>query len=389
MNKTLCIYHANCADGLGAAWAVHRALGDDVEFVAARYGEPSPVVTEEHDWQTHPEWSDEVQCTKCKAQADENNLPCIGRDVLIVDFSYPLPVLRAMAAEARSVLVLDHHKTAREDLEQIQSVHPDTFDYKKWLDPMPVGPNLAAIFDMECSGAGLAWDYLHPNIVDPSNTHGVKDPRPRIIDLIEDRDLWRFKYGDETRAFHAVLASFDWSDLPMMLSKLDFYDMMFSNPLEYQNTKSTLMGMGEGILRAQRQAVAAAVHTSRRTMRIAGHVVPVANVPPAMASDAGELLSQDETVQLACRKPREMSDVDTYYGAFSATYYDGSDDKRHFSLRSPAGGADVGQIAKQVAAGLYRHAPYDSEGMLQRNYFVGGGHEHAAGFDAPLGWNGE
>ena len=23
--KTLCIYHANCADGLGAAWAVHRA----------------------------------------------------------------------------------------------------------------------------------------------------------------------------------------------------------------------------------------------------------------------------------------------------------------------------------------------------------------------------
>ena len=34
MSKVLCIYHANCADGFGAAWAVHRALGDDVEFVA-------------------------------------------------------------------------------------------------------------------------------------------------------------------------------------------------------------------------------------------------------------------------------------------------------------------------------------------------------------------
>lgn len=50
---------------------------------------------------------------------------------------------------------------------------------------------------------------------------------------------------------------------------------------------------------------------------------------------------------------------------FSATYYDGADGRRHFSLRSPEGGADVGAMAK-------RHG--------------GGGHEHAAGFDAPLGW---
>jgi hypothetical protein len=40
MSKVLCIYHANCADGLCAAWAaVHRTLGDQVEFVAAKYGD--------------------------------------------------------------------------------------------------------------------------------------------------------------------------------------------------------------------------------------------------------------------------------------------------------------------------------------------------------------
>lgn len=43
MSKYLCIYHANCADGLGAAWAVHRALGDGVEFLSAKYGELPPI----------------------------------------------------------------------------------------------------------------------------------------------------------------------------------------------------------------------------------------------------------------------------------------------------------------------------------------------------------
>jgi hypothetical protein len=37
MSKVLYVFHAKCADGLGAAWAVHRALGDDAEFVAASY----------------------------------------------------------------------------------------------------------------------------------------------------------------------------------------------------------------------------------------------------------------------------------------------------------------------------------------------------------------
>lgn len=40
--KTLCIYHAECVAGLLAAWAVHRALGAEVEFHAAKYGDDPP-----------------------------------------------------------------------------------------------------------------------------------------------------------------------------------------------------------------------------------------------------------------------------------------------------------------------------------------------------------
>lgn len=66
----LCIYHGpGCLDGFGAAWAVWSRWGDDVEYRAANYGQAPPDVT--------------------------------GKAVLIVDFSYPLETLRAMAGGFR------------------------------------------------------------------------------------------------------------------------------------------------------------------------------------------------------------------------------------------------------------------------------------------------
>ncbi len=112
-------------------------------------------------------------------------------------------------------------------------------------------------------------------------------------------------------------------------------------------------------------------------MRIAGHFVPVANVPAAMASEAGHLL---------CNEIGEITGGDMPDVLFAATYYDGADGRRHFSLRSPEGGADVGQIAKGMAVEFNKR--WADTGRQGRNY-NGGGHVHAAGFDAPLGWDGE
>src|SRR5579871_3124337 len=79
MKPDLCIYHGNCLDGFGAAWAV-RKRWDGVEFVPGIYGEqPPPVVDDAH--------------------------------VLIVDFSYEYSVLKKMALRAASITILDHHKT--------------------------------------------------------------------------------------------------------------------------------------------------------------------------------------------------------------------------------------------------------------------------------------
>src|SRR4051812_40261454 len=101
--KPLCIYHGNCADGFASAWVVRKAntaeilnnegyptwQGDEMQFHAGVYQNPPPDVT--------------------------------GRHVIMVDFSYKRPVLLEMAAKAESILILDHHKTAAEDLVDLPS----------------------------------------------------------------------------------------------------------------------------------------------------------------------------------------------------------------------------------------------------------------------------
>jgi oligoribonuclease NrnB/cAMP/cGMP phosphodiesterase (DHH superfamily) len=125
MSKPLVIFHGKCLDGMTAAWAVRKALGDG-DYIPATHGNAPPDVT--------------------------------GRDVVIVDFAYARTTMEIMSQEAKSLLVLDHHKSAQADLVDLPF----------------------AIFDMARSGAGIAWDWFHPG-----------QPRPALVNLVEDVDLWR------------------------------------------------------------------------------------------------------------------------------------------------------------------------------------------------------
>ena len=163
MTQPLCIYHGNCADGFAAAWAVRYALGNGVDFHAGVYQDPPPDVT--------------------------------GRDVIMVDFSYKRPVLDELVLSAKSILILDHHKTAAEDLAGLPPVPPPP---EPGLHGWRPNSGVYATFDMERSGAGLAWDHFHG---------GARFP---LIDFVEDRDLWRFKLTG-TREINAVIFSHPYS----------------------------------------------------------------------------------------------------------------------------------------------------------------------------------
>ena len=263
--KSLCIYHANCADGFTAAWVVRKALGEDnVEFYPGFYQTSPPDVT--------------------------------GREVILVDFSYKRPVLEQMRDKAKSILILDHHKSAWDDLKDL--------------------PGVTSVFDMYRSGARITWDHYFPGKI-----------APQVLYHIEDRDLWKFDL-QKTREIQAAIFSYEYD--------FNIWDKFMSL---HKDHLDNLSNEGAAIERKHFKDIRELLTVVTRRMNIAGHNVPVANLPYIYSSDAGHILGENEP--------------------FAACYWD-TPTGRVFSLRSSETGVDVSDIAKQ---------------------FGGGGHKHASGFE--------
>jgi len=148
-HETVVIYHADCLDGLGAAWSAFCKLGNQASYIAARYGDAMPDFGP-------------------------------GAIVYIVDFSYSPQVLVDASAKAGQIILIDHHITAMEQYD----------DFFK-LQALP--ENISINFDMSRSGCILTWQHFF---------HDLKPPK--ILLHIEDRDLWRFKL-DDTREITTAL----------------------------------------------------------------------------------------------------------------------------------------------------------------------------------------
>lgn len=286
----ICIYHGGCDDGFGAAWAVWRKW-PDVEFIPGTYGKPPPDVTD--------------------------------KNVLMVDFSYKYDVICELSLKAKRLVILDHHKTAQADLERLPQMHNNMEAMEQtclmcWEQNMP---EVMAHFNMQNSGAVLAWEFCHGL---PRN-----DPPPNMLALIQDRDLWRFAFGDKTKQFSAALRTY-----PM-----DFkvWDEIAANP-------DKLIEDGKVILRAHQFNVNKFCEEAF-TERISGYDVPCVNVPYHYASDVAHELLQ--------RNPE---------APFAAAWFKRGDGLFQASLRSEDHRVDVSEIAK-------KHG--------------GGGHRNAAGFQVP------
>jgi len=220
-NKTLCIYHANCPDGFAAAWAVRHALGDEVEFYKGVHQQAPPDVS--------------------------------GRDLVLVDFSYKKDVLLDMLKVAASITILDHHISAQKELAELLA-----------------SGEVKGLFDMNKSGAMLAWQWFNPG-----------KPAPKLIEHIQDRDLWQFKLPG-TRAVHAALASYPY-DFEIWASLME----STSYGLE------VLKRDGVAIERRLQKDIKELIASGVRRMVIAGYNVPVLNASSAYVSDAGHIMSED------------------------------------------------------------------------------------------------
>ena len=103
--KPLVIYHANCADGFGAAFAAWLKLGDEAEYVPMQYGKI------DFDFEGG-------FFNLGKHEADNPCTFVAGRDVYILDFSLPREHMDYVFAHAKRVVWLDHHASSRSVAEE-------------------------------------------------------------------------------------------------------------------------------------------------------------------------------------------------------------------------------------------------------------------------------
>ena len=145
----LVLYHGrNCPDGFGAALAAWLYYGEGAEYLGLDHGDVSTL---------------------------DDLPPVAGRAVYILDFSFSAEVLHAIEERAAKLVMLDHHKSAAEKLTGFACrcgvVH----------------------FDMNKSGARLAWEFFHP-----------EQPVPALLQYIEDRDIWKWEFPESAGFLSAL-----------------------------------------------------------------------------------------------------------------------------------------------------------------------------------------
>ncbi len=170
--KTYVLYHSQCPDGMGAAFAAWLRLQDDATYIPVSYGQSVPDIE-------------------------------AGSIVYIVDFSYPRDVLIHLYENVcNKLVVLDHHATAEKALAGLSF----------------------CTFDMNKSGAVLACEYFHGDAIKCE-----VGQLGEFFAYLQDRDLWQFKLP-QSREVSMALRSYPmdfktWSNISGLVVQGQIYEM--------------------------------------------------------------------------------------------------------------------------------------------------------------------
>jgi oligoribonuclease NrnB/cAMP/cGMP phosphodiesterase (DHH superfamily) len=277
------ITHASCNDGIGSA------------LVALAYAKNTNTK--------------EPEIFYCQYGMEPPMEDLIGKHVIIADFSFEEEELEAINKVAETLVVLDHHDTP----------------IKKGLDKLPY-----VYIDQSKSGCRLLYHYIH-------DVYGtvIKEDRdvPYLLRLIEDRDLWNWKYPD-TRAAYAFIKS-------------KSLDWLYENVVELTSHQSKLLEDSllkyNGVIEYQDNHITKVVKKipDMEFVEFDGTLVPCIN-STTLISETGNALAEETD--------------------YSVQYFI-TDTEIVFSLRSIGKEYDVAAIAMK---------------------FGGGGHPNSAGFGVKL-----
>ena len=262
--KVYILYHANCFDGTGAKYAAWKHFGDDATYIPVQYGQPFP---------------DEVVL---------NNLTIVN----ILDFSYSREILEEVNAKVGLLQVLDHHKTAQAALAGL--------DY--------------ATFDMERSGAVMAWNYFFPG-----------KEVPRLLKHVQDRDLWKFELTNTKRITAA---------LPLLEGSMLLWEQACVNDAYFDE----LVVQGDAILNSDKLKISSIVKHNVKVLPYKGYKAGVYNTTTLISEVGNE----------ACKSVELGID-------FSMSYFIDKEGTPILSFRS-LGDFDVSVLAKELGGGGHKNA---------------------------------
>ncbi len=302
------LYHADCPDGFGAAYAAWLRFGAGACYLALHHGQPWKMAE------------------------------IAGHDVFVLDFSFPPEVLEAMARIASSVIQIDHHLSAR----------------KPWADRLTQGDDglatyrdpalpLTVVFNLDKSGVHLAWEHFH-----------APQPLPLVLGHIEDLDLWRFALpGTRIVARALRLLPYDfaaWDELvrgatdadapryKALLAEGEAIERFFQTEVDRLAhsrlvTPARLRGEPVDPLQAQRHGLPVLVDGDLAWCRVDGLAI---NADTLFASELGNRLAEQG-------------------GSFALVWQLAADGEVKASLRA-AGKVDVAEIAARYGGGGHANA---------------------------------
>lgn len=263
------VYHAFCMDGFGAAWAAYYFHPQKEHvFFAASYDDVLP----------------------------ENVLAC--DTIYFLDFAPPRMVILKLRAMGKKVVVIDHHKSAQENLEGLDD----------------------CVFDMNRSGAVLTWLYFSKKLDE-------KDPSvPAILRYIQDGDLYKFELPNSKE----ILAVFN--TVPKDFLLWSTFEVKLVGSGHYIKD---IIAEGAATMKVNQLYVELVKRISQRIDIFGYKDVPFVNSNPYMISDALSQLAKESKDGLA------------------VSWYEQPNGFCKYSLRSTAdGGIDVATLAKDFCKSL-------------------------------------
>ena len=153
MKKVVAIYHKDCNDGTTAGAVVLR------KFPEAQLFPVSNSYTKED--------IDPI-------------IKILDEDTEIYTVDCTIGVKQILASGFK-VTTVDHHISSKEEFEKIAKENP----------------NFTYVFDNSKSGGSLSWVYFFP-----------EEETPEFIKLVEDFDLWNWKYGEDTKNIGNYMSEF-------------------------------------------------------------------------------------------------------------------------------------------------------------------------------------